>query len=115
MVGAMYQQMVELVIMPELRAELMVFGAAAARHSAAVAIVATGAPDGYVNPELVGEAVVPDESGLVPLYAMRRRSAPSPPIPVTIGAPNDAGTRTTINLETPAANSFVYEGETCEA
>ncbi len=34
---------------------------------------------------------------------------------MTIGAPNDAGTRTTITLETPAANSFVYEGETCEA
>ncbi len=67
--------------MPELRAELMVLGAAAARHAAAVAIAATGAPDGYISPELVGEEVVPDESGLVPLYAIpthvRRRSPPS--------------------------------------
>ena len=115
MAGAMYQQMVELVTMIELRAELMVFGAAAARHSAAVAIAATGAPDGYINPELVGEELVPDESGLVPLYAIATTFGALTPIPLTIGAPNDAGTRTTINLETPAANSFVYEDETCEA
>ena len=115
MTGSMYQQMVELVSVPELRAEMMVFGAAAARHAAAVAIAATGAPEGYVNPELVGGEVVPDESGLVPLYAIPTTFGALTPIPVTIGAPNDAGIRTTINLETPAANSFVYEGETCEA
>jgi hypothetical protein len=115
MVGAMYQQMVELVTVPELRAELMVFGATAARHAAAVAIVATGAPAGYFNPELVGGEVVPDEAGLVPIYAIPTTFGALTPIPMTIGAPSAAGTRTTINLETPAANSFVYEGETCEA
>ena len=85
MLGAMYQQMVELVTMTELRAELMVFGAAAARHSAAVAIAATGAPDGYINPELVGEELVPDESGLVPLYAIATTFGALTPIPMTIG------------------------------
>ena len=115
MVGAMYQQMVELVTVVELRAELMVFGAAAARHSAAVAIAATGAPDGYINPELVGGELLPDESGLLPLYAIATTFGALTPIPLTIGAPNEAGTRTTISLETPAANSFVYEGESCDA
>ena len=55
MASAMYQQFVETLTEPELRAEVMVLGAQDARHAAAVAIVATGAPEGYVNPELLGE------------------------------------------------------------
>jgi hypothetical protein len=114
MAGAMYQQMVELLTAPELRAELMMIGATSARHAAAVAILATGAPDGYVSPELTGDPVEPDESGLTPLYAIATQFGSLSAIPITIGASSDAGIRTTVNLETPAANSFVYEGETCE-
>ena len=115
MVGAMYQQMVELLVSQDLRAEGMRFGAAAARHGAAVAILATGAPDGYVSPILTGGEVTPDETGLVPLYAISTQFGSLTAIPITIGAASDAGVRTTFSLETPAANSFVYEGETCEA
>jgi hypothetical protein len=114
MAGAMYQQMVELLTAPELRGELMTLGAASARHAAAVAILATGAPDGYASPDLTGADVVADESGLTPLYAISSQFGSLAAIPIVIGAPNDAGVRTTVNLETPAANSFVYEGETCE-
>jgi hypothetical protein len=115
MTGSMYQQMVELLVTPELRAELMALGAAAARHASAVAIRATGAPDGYVNPELTGGEITPDESGLTSIYAITSQFGSLNPTTITIGAPNDAGTRFSTNLETPAANSFVYEGETCEA
>ena len=55
---------------------------------------------------------MPDETGLV--AALRHpdaSSARSPPSRVVIGAPNEAGTRATFTLETPAANSFVYEGD----
>jgi hypothetical protein len=115
MAGAMYQQMVELLTAPELRAELMMIGAASARHAAAVAILATGAPDGYVSPDLTGGTVEANESGLTPLYAIATQFGSLTAIPIVIGAPSEAGTRTTVNLETPAANSFVYEGETCQA
>ncbi len=115
MLAAMYQQQVELLTSPELRGEVMLFGATAARHAAAVAILATGAPDGYVSPILTGGEVTPDESGLVPIYAITTPFGSLAPVPITIGAPNDAGVRTTFNLETPAANSFVYDGETCTA
>ena len=114
MAGAMYQQMVELFTSQELRAEGMRFGATAARHSAAVAIQATGAPDAYAIPTLTGGEVTPDETGLVPIYAISTQFGSLTAIPITIGAASDAGVRTTFSLETPAANSFVYEGETCQ-
>ena len=85
------------------------------RHAAAVAILSTGAPEGYVARRSLGEDVIPDGPGVIPLYAIPTRSARSPPSRVPLGAPNDAGTWTVTALETPAANSFVYEGETCEA
>ena len=56
----MYQQFVERLTEPVLRAEVMVLGAQDARHAAAVAIVVTGAPDGYVNPVVLGEESVTD-------------------------------------------------------
>ena len=86
MAGAMYQQMVELLVSQDLRAEGMRFGAAAARHGAAVAILATGAPDGYVSPTLTGGEVTPDETGLVPLYAISTQFGSLTAIPITIGA-----------------------------
>ena len=115
MASAMYQQFVERLTEPELRAEVMVLGAQDARHAAAVAIVATGAPEGYVNPQLLGEDLVIEEGGLTPIWAIPTQFGSLAPIPITVGAPNEAGTRFSTNLETPADNSFIYDGMTCEA
>ena len=52
--GAMYQGMVETMASPELRSETMKIGAMAGRHAAVSAIHATGAPDGYFDPALIG-------------------------------------------------------------
>ena len=91
----------------------MVFGATGARHAAAVAIVATGAPEATSTRSWSARRWCPTRPASSRSTPSRRRSASLAAIPITIGAPNKAGTRATINLETPAANSFVYEGETC--
>ena len=83
--------------------------------AAAVAILSTGAPEGYVSPVLLGEEVTPDESGLSPLFAVPTQYGSLAAIPITIGALDENGIRETFSVETPAANSFVYEGETCDA
>ncbi len=115
MASAMYQQFVETLTEPELRAEVMVLGAQDGRHAAAVAIVATGAPEGYANPELLGEELVIEEGALTPIWAIPTQFGSLAPILITVGAPNEAGTRFSTNLETPADNSFIYDGMTCSA
>ena len=115
MASAMYEQFVETLTEPELRAEVMVLGAQDARHAAAVAIVATGAPEGYANPELLGEDLVIEEGALTPIWAIPTQFGSLAAIPITVGAPNEAGTRFSTNLETPADNSYIYDGMTCPA
>jgi Ferritin-like domain len=111
--GAMYQQMCEVLTAPELRSEVMAIGAEEARQAAAVAMLATGVPEGYISPVLFGEDLVPDESGLFKAYAIPTQFGSLSAIQIVIGARNDAGTRATFTLETPSDNSLIYEGMTC--
>jgi hypothetical protein len=113
--GAMYQQMCEVLTVPELRAEVMAISAEEARQAAAVAMLATGVPEGYISPVLFGEDLVPDESGLFEAYAIPTQFGSLAAIQIVIGARNEAGTRATFTLETPSDNSLIYEGMTCEA
>jgi hypothetical protein len=114
MAGAMYQQMMQVLTDPGLRRDVMTLGAHEARHSAAVAMTATGVPEGYVSPVLFGEDLVPDESGLFTAYAIPGRFGSLAAIELVIGARSEAGTRETFVLETPADNSLIYEGMVCE-
>ena len=113
--AAMYQQMCEVLTEPELRAEVMTIGAEEARQAAAVAMLATGVPDGYISPVLFGEDLVPDETGLFAAYAIPTQFGSLAAIELVVGARNEAGTRATFTLETPSDNSLIYEGMTCEA
>ena len=61
-----------------------------------------------------GEEVVPDESGLIPLYAIPAQFGTLNPYQLVIGAASSAGTRFTMPIETPADNSYVYTGQTCD-
>ena len=54
MVSSMYQKMIEQVTDRALRVDLAQLGTLAGRHSGAVAIAVTGAPDGYVSPVVLG-------------------------------------------------------------
>jgi hypothetical protein len=115
MATSMYQGFVEMLTVPELRAESVALGAQAARHSAAVAIQSTGAPNAYVSPAVRGEEVEANESGLVPLHAIPSQFGTLSPYSLVIGAASSAGTRFTLPIETPADNSYIYNGLTCSA
>jgi hypothetical protein len=114
MTGAMYQQMVEVLADAELRREAMMIGAHEARHAAAVAMLATGVPEGYVSPVLFGEDLTPDETGLFKAYAIPGAFGSLAAIELVVGARSAAGTRQSFVLETPAANSLIYDGMVCE-
>ena len=115
MATSMYQGLVEKLLVPELRAEVIALGARSARQSAGVAIASTGAPNAYVSPAVRGEEVVPDQSGLIPLHAIPAQFGTLNPYSLVIGAASSAGTRFTMPIETPADNSYVYTGQTCDA
>lgn len=135
--GQSYQALVPLLSDPSQRAEAIAIGARSARRSAVLAIASTGRPHGYISPgQLPAEvaptttaaAVAPSTIGqdiagastttsapavpvtpIPPLYAITTQFGGLAALPLVVGAPNDAGTRTTIILDTPSLNTFVYE------
>lgn len=112
--GATYQELVGALADPQLRRQLALIGAQEVRHAAVVAMRKTGTPEAYLSPALAGEEVTPDESGLTPVYAVPGRFGSLAATELVIGAPNDAGIRATVLLQTPAGNSFVYPDQTCQ-
>ncbi|MGH9269710.1 MAG: ferritin-like domain-containing protein [Ilumatobacteraceae bacterium] len=115
MTSAAYQKMIELIAEPALRPPMAQLGAIDARHSAAVAMLMTGTPEGYVSPVVLGQELTPDESGRALLYAIPSRFGSLTSTELIIGAPNDSGTRPNFALETPADNAYVYADYTCDA
>lgn len=113
--GATHQRLVEQLSSPEMRREVIGFGALAARHSAAVAILRTGAPEGYISPVLYGEELEVEDGEIPPLHAVTARFGSLAPVPVFIGGLTPAGGRFEGSVETPAENSFVYASLTCDA
>jgi len=113
--GAMYQTMVPQMASAELRSEIMKIGARAGRHAAVSAIHATGAPQGYFNPQLIGGTEPAAKDGLIPLYAIPTEFGSLAPTQLVIGAASSAGTRFTLALETPADNSYAYTDQSCPA
>ena len=121
--GATYQGLVPVLTEASLRKEAMIIAAAEARHAAILSIAITGAPAGYFSPDDVVAA-----TGMAPATTVAAKPASGPPptpipavyavpgqfgnlgvTPVVVGAPNELGTRVTVNLETPSLNSLVYE------
>jgi hypothetical protein len=114
MAASMYQLMVELLTEREIRPAVMALGAQSARHGAAFALLIDPPPDSYFNPALFGETVEV-EIGVVPVYAIPNLFGTLASILIAVGVASSAGTRFSIALETPADNSYVYEGMTCDA
>lgn len=107
--GAAYQSLVPLLSVPELRRAAMLVGAQEVRHAATLAMAVTGTPAGYVSPTLSGGDVAADDDGFLPYYAIPAAFGSLAPINLTVGAADENGTRWKINLETPAANSIMFE------
>ena len=92
---------------------MMQIGADENRHAATLAMAITGTPDGYVNPVLLGEAAPAEEPEFPVVYAIPSTFGTVSAIELVVGAPNEEGQRFTINLQTPAANTFVYTDLSC--
>lgn len=107
--GATYQAYVPLLNDKALRSAAMGLGEQEARHAAVLGLVIN--PDRLVSSFGVSLANEFAEVADAPAkaYAVPSAFGTQSPVPVVLGAPNESGVRTTINLETPSLNSMVYE------
>lgn len=100
LVASMYQGFVAQTSEPALRAEMMVLAAGASRRAATIAQ--------QIAPGTKGFVPVVDEQGNVSVAALPSAFGTQASIQVTLGAPNEAGVRELVSMETPSLNSFVY-------
>jgi hypothetical protein len=107
--------------------------AQAARRAATTALLIHPAPDGYVEPTLLGTDAgaadgadtdtaaagsAPDETvaagpPIPPVYAIAARFAQLTAVNVEVGAVNELGLRFKTAYETPAENSYIYASKSC--
>lgn len=101
-----YQGVVELLAEPKLRADAIRVGQQEARHAALLAQV--------LNPGVasMGPTVDPT-TGKPKIAAIPSAFGPLSNIQLTVGAPKQDGSRTTLLLETPSLNSLVYDTVSC--
>ena len=112
--AATAQQYLERLTDAALRAEVIASGTAASRRASTSALRANPPPEGYVSPALTGgEPAAADEEGFMPQFAVPSRFGQLTPVTLMVGAEDDAGQRFSINIETPAENAYVYDGQTC--
>lgn len=107
--GATYQAYVPLLDDKALRAAAIGIGEQEARHAALLGVVLN--PTRLVSSFGLSVSAEYQEDTDVPAAAYASPSAfgTQAPVPVTLGAANESGIRTTVNLETPSLNSMVYE------
>lgn len=109
--GASYQALVASLSEPELRTEAIRIGGEEQRHAAALAAAIN--PDQLVSPTLLGEVEQADDSGFPVPYAIPATFGQLTGINLVVGARNEEGARFAIQLQTPAANSLVYDHLSC--
>lgn len=110
--AATYQAVVASFEDPSLRTAAMVIGGEENRHAAALAAAIN--PDELINPVLLGEtAVDSDEDGFPTRYAIPATFGQLSGVPLTVGALDPEAGRFSISLQTPAANTFVYDFISC--
>ncbi len=86
-----------------------------ARHAAKLSIDIDGARV-YVAPTMVGEEAIPTERGRIRQYAIPSAFATTSQIEIKAGPADLNNVRQSVVLQTPAANSFVYEeDDSCSA
>lgn len=85
-----------------------------ARQAGVLAIEIYGA-EGYISPELVGEDVPPTERGQIRHFAVGSTFGQTSQIEIKAGPGDLNNVRRSVLLQTPAANSFVYNELSCDA
>jgi hypothetical protein len=111
--AASYQALVGSLVEPDLRMKIMQIGADESRHAATLAMAITGTPAGYINPLLLADPAPAEESEFPVVYAVPSKFGMVSAIELVVGDANDEGQRFAINLQTPAANTFVYSELSC--
>ncbi|MFZ8998019.1 MAG: ferritin-like domain-containing protein [Ilumatobacteraceae bacterium] len=109
--GASYQALVPALTEPALRRSAMEIGGEEQRHAAALAAALN--PTTYFNPMLTGGQPGTDAVGIPLRYAVPSVFGTVGGIDLVVGAVNDEGSRFSIQLQTPAANSLVYSDASC--
>jgi hypothetical protein len=109
--GASYQALVSALEAKPLRVAAIRIGGEEHRHAAALAAAIN--PDNPISPVLVGEVIEADDEGFLPPYAIPSSFGRLTAIDLVVGKRNAEGTRFATQLQTPAANTFVYDYESC--
>ena len=107
--GSTYQVYVPMLAEPALRGAAIGIGEQEARHAAVIGSLLN--PGRLVSSFGLSIAAEYQEETDVPAaaYAVPTAFGTKAPVPVTLGAANESGIRTSLNLETPSLNSLVYE------
>ena len=106
--GATYQMYTSMLTDKDLRRAAMGIGEQEARHAATLGSVLN--PARLVSSHGSSVAAEFREDGEpLPFYAVPSAFGTQAPVPVTLGPVDEAGGRTTVNLETPYLNSMAYE------
>lgn len=101
-----YQGVVELISDPKLRADAIRIGQQESRHAALLAQV--------LNPGIAAMGPTLDEvTGKPKIAAIPSAFGSQGNIALTVGAPKEDGSRTTLLLETPSLNSLIYDSVSC--
>jgi hypothetical protein len=77
------------------------------RQSAAIVAITRG-PDGYISPAVYGEGIPTDPDGVPYHYSITSRFGSVGQAELIVGAPDENGGRESFTLQTPAANSYIY-------
>jgi len=107
--GSTYQVYVPMLADSALRAAAIGIGEQEARHAAVIGSILN--PTRLVSTFGLSIAAEYQETTDVPAvaYAVPTAFGTKAPVPVVLGAANESGIRTSLNLETPSLNSMVYE------
>ena len=111
LVATSYQSLVGLLQDPALRSATMRIGTEENRHAAVLAAVIN--PKQLLSPAFFGEPVEKNADGFHVPYAIPSAFGRLTGIDLVVGARNVEGTRFGIQLQSPAANTYVYDYQSC--
>jgi hypothetical protein len=109
--GASHQSLIARLTAGDLRRAVGQVACVDHRHATVLARLIN--PDETFAPSFFGEPVERDGEGFWTPYAIPSTFGRLAGIDLVVGAPNDDGGRFSIQLQTPAANTIVYEYQSC--
>jgi rubrerythrin len=111
--GASYQSFVKMLQGPELRTAAAFHAGEEHRHATVLARIIN--PDQTFSPTFIGQPEEKDEAGFPVPYAIPSVYGKVSGIELVVGKVTEEGSRFSIQLQTPAQNTFVYEYVSCPA